>query len=84
MLVGEKVGVLRTLKGREGEEGREGGRGREEGREGYHASSEIILFYPIVGILCGKCRSGRGVSALLNRCISCHDASGMLILALSK
>ena len=35
------------------------------------------------GVLCGDCKNG-GVSALLNKCVSCHNASGILIAALSK
>ena len=38
----------------------------------------------MIGILCGKCRDGKGVSVLLNDCVSCHDAQGLLILGLSK
>jgi hypothetical protein len=35
------------------------------------------------GILCGECRGEReGVSALLNNCVSCPKASGLVILAL--
>ena len=37
------------------------------------------------GVLCGQCRNeSAGYSALLNDCVSCNDASGLLILALSK
>ena len=36
------------------------------------------------GVLCGQCRGDKGVSALLNKCVSCHDASGLLIAGLSK
>ena len=35
------------------------------------------------GFLCGDCMEGLGVSALLNRCVQCHYASGLLIAALS-
>jgi hypothetical protein len=34
------------------------------------------------GELCGECRDGKGVSALLNKCTTCSDASSLLILAL--
>ena len=34
------------------------------------------------GVLCGQCRGDKGVSALLNKCVSCHDASGLLIAGL--
>ena len=37
-----------------------------------------------VGILCGECKDeGKGVSALLDRCVSCSNTAGLLILALS-
>ena len=52
-----------------------------------HNWSYIHILYSIflfLGELCGNCRDGKGVSALLNRCVSCSDASGLLILALSK
>ena len=36
-----------------------------------------------VGTLCGECKSDEeGVSALLNQCVSCPEASGLLIIAL--
>ena len=38
----------------------------------------------VTGILCGECRDGMGVSALFNNCVSCHNAHGLLILALSR
>ena len=34
---------------------------------------------PNVGVLCGECKDGKGVSALLNRCTTCSNASGILI-----
>ena len=37
-----------------------------------------------LGVLCGDCKDGAGVSALLNQCVSCNDAYGLLIAALSK
>ena len=41
--------------------------------------------YISAGILCGECRDeGKGVSALLNNCVTCSNASGLLILALSQ
>ena len=36
------------------------------------------------GVLCGECRDGKGVSVLLNNCVTCHSAQGLLILALSR
>ena len=44
----------------------------------------IINQTPMTGILCGECGDGKGVSVLLNDCVSCHDAQGLLILGLSK
>ena len=39
--------------------------------------------YNDVGILCGECKyGGEGVSALLNNCVSCPKASGLIILVL--
>ena len=35
-----------------------------------------------VGILCGNCEDGKGVSALFNRCVDCNNAFGALIAAL--
>ena len=39
---------------------------------------------PTSGVLCGQCRGDKGVSTLLNKCVSCHDASGLLLAGLSK
>lgn len=36
------------------------------------------------GALCGGCTDNKGFSVLLNRCVTCADASGLLILVLSK
>ena len=41
----------------------------------------IIIMYTI-GYLCGQCRNGKGVSALLNNCVSCERTSVLLIIAL--
>ena len=35
-----------------------------------------------VGYLCGKCRNDAGVSALLNKCVSCGYVNILLIIAL--
>ena len=43
-----------------------------------------VMLFVLLGELCGECRDGKGVSALLNKCTTCSDASGLLILALSK
>ena len=40
--------------------------------------------YHMAGVLCGSCRNGYGVSVLLNECVTCPDASGMLIAVLSE
>ena len=37
-----------------------------------------------IGVLCGECEGGKGVSVLLNDCVSCPNAQGLLILGLSK
>ena len=47
----------------------------------YHCQ---ILYYDCAGVLCGNCRDGYGVSVLLNKCVTCHDASGILIVVLSE
>ena len=44
----------------------------------YH--SRLLL----LGVLCGSCEDGYGVSTLLNNCVTCHDASGTLIIILCK
>jgi len=36
------------------------------------------------GVLCGNCRNGYGVNVLLNKCVTCHDAAGILIAVLSE
>ena len=38
----------------------------------------------VTGYLCGQCRNGKGVSALLNKCVSCERTSVLLIIALGK
>ena len=37
-----------------------------------------------VGVLCGDCSDGKGVSVQLNRCVSCHSAYSVLIALLGK
>ena len=44
--------------------------------------SEMLL--TLVGYLCGECRDGKGVSALLSRCTTCSNASGLLIVLLRE
>ena len=45
---------------------------------------EVFGAFDSTGVLCGQCDGeDKGVSALLNECVSCSDASGLLILALS-
>ena len=51
----------------------------------YHnCITELIHLCGAIGELCGECRDGGGVSSLLNRCTTCNDASGLLILLLSE
>ena len=38
--------------------------------------------YIMIGILCGKCQDGKGLSALLNKCKSCGKIKLLLIPAL--
>ena len=38
--------------------------------------------YIVIGYLCGQCRGDRGVSALLNNCVSCGYVNILLIIAL--
>ena len=38
----------------------------------------------LLGYLCGQCGNGKGVSALLNKCVSCGNASVLLIIALGR
>ena len=40
--------------------------------------------HPLVGVLCGSCPQGCGVSVLTNRCVTCGNENGLLILALCK
>ena len=37
-----------------------------------------------VGILCGHCKDGKGVSVLFNRCVDCNNGFVALIAALGK
>ena len=39
---------------------------------------------PSSGVLCGECRNGSGVSALLNRCVTCSNAMGLLVAVLGE
>ena len=50
-----------------------------------HIMSVCTCVCGSAGILCGECRrEDEGVSALLNECVDCSDASGLLILVLSQ
>ena len=40
--------------------------------------------YIYIGTLCGKCPNGTGVSALLNRCVTCSKKNLILVAALGK
>ena len=43
------------------------------------------MFTPnTIGYLCGDCKGGKGVSALLNCCVDCSNTNGILIAVLSK
>ena len=44
----------------------------------------VVNLCTYLGYLCGECRSGKAVSALLNRCVSCEKISVLLIVALGK
>ena len=46
-------------------------------------SLNTLILYTI-GYLCGNCRDGKGVSALLNHCVDCSNAYGILIGVLGK
>ncbi len=43
-----------------------------------------IVSIVTAGLLCGECKDGKGVSALLNRCVDCDFSYGFLIMGLSK
>lgn len=49
----------------------------------YINTSNVAPASPI-GTLCGACRDGKGVSVLLNKCVTCNNALGILILLLSE
>ncbi len=38
-----------------------------------HLQSQFSVCTCCTGVLCGLCESGYGVSALLNKCVSCSD-----------
>ena len=43
------------------------------------------MSHSLTGVLCGECNnSSYGVTALLNRCVTCHDAMSILIALLSE
>ena len=43
------------------------------------------MSHSIIGVLCEECNnSSYGVTALLNRCVTCHDAMSILIALLSE
>ena len=43
-----------------------------------------MCVYMYVGYLCGQCHNGKGVSVLLNKCVSCGKASLLLIIGLGR
>ena len=40
------------------------------------------IYILIIGYLCGECRGDKGISVLLNKCVSCGYVNIMLIAAL--
>ena len=44
----------------------------------------MLYINTYIGYLCGQCSNGKGVSALLNKCVSCEKTSVLLIIALGK
>ena len=42
----------------------------------------LIVLPNVIGYLCGECRGDRGVSVLLNKCVSCGHGSIALIFGL--
>ena len=48
------------------------------------ANGYKILSILYTGELCGKCRGGKGVSVLLNKCTTCSDASSLLIITMGE
>jgi len=53
-------------------------------RKGQQTQLHFILSLYSTGYLCGDCRDGKGVSALLNHCVDCSNVFGMLIGVLGK
>ena len=49
-----------------------------------HCTCTYWWIYVLLGYLCGQCGNGKGVSALLNKCVSCGNASVLLIIALGR
>ena len=49
---------------------------------GLYKNKTSALFLLITGYLCGQCRDDKGVSALLNNCVSCGYVNILLIIAL--
>ena len=45
---------------------------------------QLFVFLVTLGVLCGQCQGGRGVSVLSNHCTSCSDGSAVLIPVLSE
>ena len=42
----------------------------------------ILLIINTPGVLCGDCDASMGVSALMNECVTCSEAHGLLIATL--
>ena len=47
-----------------------------------YTAIRIIIHNNLEGYLCGKCRGDKGVSVLLNKCVSCGHGNIALIFGL--
>ena len=59
------------------------GKVRDEKNDSLLLKSGVTIFF-VLGILCGSCKRDYGVSVLLNKCVTCHNAFGLLIAVLGK
>lgn len=44
----------------------------------------VTIITRYLGVLCGECKNGMGVSALLSRCVDCSNINSLLIVTLSE
>ena len=51
---------------------------------GIISTCTALMHIIAAGYLCGECSNGSGVSALVNRCVSCSDASSLLIPVMGR